>query len=113
MLLFDEFQVILDEEDKHKFMAALKGLLDMRSYVQAIFGFGTFMLTTIASNFSGDSSIAEKFKSTYSPFPYTNTIFIPPLTQQGIRDMFHAWQVDCNIKLQDSMVDQIFDLTNG
>ena len=110
VLLFDEFQVATSRQEGRNFLGALKVIQDQRSVVQAILGFGTFVLATAASPFpEGKAS----FKETYSPFPYEQAILIPPLPKDEINEMFASWEKDRNVKLERTILDHIFDLTNG
>ena len=54
-----------------------------------ILGFGTFSLMQI-SNLSGEMKDISTtfFKVQYSPFPYESTIYIEPLSNVGVANMF-------------------------
>ncbi|KYQ91639.1 hypothetical protein DLAC_07413 [Tieghemostelium lacteum] len=82
VLLFDEFQCLLDTEEYFEFCSVMKYIMDNRAKynMQAIFGFGTFRTIKLA-----------KLDSRISSFHMPETTIIEPLPEKLVYKLLNEW----------------------
>eukprot|EP01132_Coremiostelium_polycephalum_P007748 gene7748-9532_t len=108
-LLFDEFQIIENSEQRLEFLRTLKDLLDTSKNlvcVETMFAFGTSKIITYATK-------PEDIKNMYSPFHYDDIIIIKPLPAQEVQQLLKQWASDRKLKFLDDVCEDIYNTTGG
>ncbi|KYQ92962.1 hypothetical protein DLAC_05563 [Tieghemostelium lacteum] len=106
VLLFDEFQCLLDTEEYFVFCSEMKNIMDNRATynIQAIFGFGTFQTTKLAKIDS---------KSTFSPFHMPETTIIEPLPEKLVYILLNEWASTIGMVIPPSILKDIYITIGG
>lgn len=107
VLLFDEFQEILNLSLKNDFFQQLKLLMDRVTHFQAVLAFGTYSLHEIQTEDGKD------FKKIFSPFPANNTIYIPRLPSNSVEELFQEWANDRKVMLTQEAINIVLQMTQG
>ncbi|RIA82228.1 hypothetical protein C1645_879297 [Glomus cerebriforme] len=106
VLFFDEFDRIYEMDDnlRSNFLSTLRSIRnDIESYViQAIVVVGTFSILHLDSN-----------KKKISPFNIKDAIRNPNFDMEIVQGLFQEFENDNQIQIEQSVIDDIFEQTNG
>eukprot|EP01132_Coremiostelium_polycephalum_P006265 gene6265-7805_t len=108
-LLFDEFQIIENSEQKLEFLRTLKDILDSSKNlvcVETMFAFGTSKIITYVTEPLDNKNMC-------SPFHYDDIIFIKPLPAHEVKQLLKQWASDSKLKFLDNICEDIYNTTGG